>query len=168
MALALTGGNLVSFSFRDNNRNLGTTGLYRVTDGNSTISEILDDANVVRDALVPLSTAMLVSGASNVVFDEQADEAAPPAESDVRRKLILVFDTTNYYSKVRVEIPSPVFTLETDGTNRVNPADPLVAAFVAAVANVLGTGGFVSPTGFPITRLREAYIDVRQRPGSVR
>jgi hypothetical protein len=168
MALVLTGGNQISFTFDDNNRNIGLTSVYRSTVPADTITSILDDAQVLRDALVPLSTARLLSSTGNILFEEQADEAVAAPESDVRRKLILVFRTSNYYSRVRMEIPSPSFDIETDGTNRVDPADPLVAALVAAIANPLGTGSFVSPTGFPILNLLEAYIDVRQRPGAAR
>lgn len=168
MALALGTNSQLNFTFKDNNRNIANTGLYLATAGASTLTTIADDMNVIRDALVPLSSAQLLQGSAFTLLDEQADELAPAPESDVRRKLVLVFRTTNRYSQVRMEIPSPVFTIETDNTNEVDPADPLVAALVTAIANALGTGSFQSPTGYAITALERAYIDVRQRSGAGR
>lgn len=163
MALVNTGDPIgLSFSFRDNNGNNASTSLYLPPA--ITVGFINDAITLIRDPLAALTNARLVGANANIIYTEDAPAVAPP-ESEVERKLVLIFGTGNRRQKVRVEVPSPVFGLESEGTDQVALDNPLVAALATAIINgAFGPGnGFRSISNGDITVLERAYIAHRNR-----
>lgn len=150
---------LTSYGFRDNNDNVANSSIYHVSSDD--LADVLDNINALEAALNPITDAQLF----DAIVSRYASltEAAPPAVSDVRRKLFLVFNTSDRLDTPTFEVPSPVAAIEQFGSNIIDPAQPLVAALVAALSNPLGTGSFVSRQGRPLLSLKRAYIGTRQR-----
>lgn len=152
----------ISFAFRDNNRKTASSGLYLpseiVTGGIDAF------AGLFRDAVLPLTNAQLLGASATYVYAEDVVTLAPP-ESEVERKLVLVFGTAKRRQKVSIEIPSPVFALESPNTDEVDIANPLVAAFADVMINgaVGPLNGPVTISGEPITTIQRAYISHRYR-----
>lgn len=163
MALVNTGDPIgLSFAFRDNNGNNSSTSLYLPPA--LSVGFINDAITLVRDPMVALTNATLLGANANIVYTEDTPIGAPP-ESEVERKLVLIFATTNRRQKVRVEVPSPVFGLEEPGTDAVSLTNPLVAAFgTAIIGGSFGPGnGFRSVSNGDIIALERAYIAHRTR-----
>lgn len=151
-----------SWLFRDNNYKDASVGLYLpagiVTGGIDTW------AAGTRAELLALTNARLIGANASYVYNETVETVAPP-EAEVERKLVLVFGTALRGVNVSMEIPSPVFGLESPNTDEVSIDNPLVSAFAAAVINgALGPGnGPVSRTGIPIESIERAYFSHRYR-----
>lgn len=154
----------INFFFRDNNRKGASTGLF--LPAGITLVNAESRMGQLRDALVPLTNAQLVSGNIRVFLSESTATGTPPPESEVERKLLLTFATTNRRVKFTQEIPSPVFALEQANTDVVALDNPLLAAYASAVTNGVFTPGNGSSTaqGLDITGLESAIIVHRQRP----
>lgn len=152
----------LSFTFIDNNSSRATTSLYLPV--GTTIDGINDAVALFRDPLVALTNARLVGASATITYTEDAPVPATP-ESEVERKLVLIFNTTSRRQKVRVEVPSPVFDIETLGTNAVNVAEPRVLALVQAITQgAIGpNNGARSIANLDITSLSRAYIAHRSR-----
>lgn len=164
MALALNSIVPAVFGFIDNNRKQSTTGLYLPS--GQTLAYYDGYVQALAAALDALSNAgVQVASYNRGYFDALIDPTVLPPESEVERKLVLLFGTDNRYVSVKMEVPSPVFTLEADNTDEVNPADPAVAALADLVING-GVGfenGAVAAAGSQITTLQRAYISHRYR-----
>jgi hypothetical protein len=115
--------------------------------------------------LLALSNAQLRGATLTYGFSEDAPVTPIPPESEIERKLVLIFDVAGGRGAVVQEIPSPVFTIETANTNEVDITNALVAAYAAQVVNgPIGVGnGAVNQYGMQITALRRAYIAHRRR-----
>lgn len=155
----------VSFSFADNNGNKSQTGLY--LPAGITRDALETGVNALRDVLLPVTNATLLGASAGLVFTEDAPVVAPP-ESEVERKLVLIFRTSNTRQRVRVEVPSPVFGLEQPGTDAVSLTNPLVAALGTYIINgAFGPfNGAQSISGGDIISLERAYIAHRSRPNN--
>lgn len=127
-----------SYTFRDNNANTADVTFRLPAD--RTHAQVETTAAAIRDALVPLVDARLVSyDVSQELIND--DATAIPSSAEVERKLAITFADAENYAKGSYEIPSPVFSIEQFGTDAVNPANTLVAALIAAVTNGgLGAG----------------------------
>ena len=163
--MALTLGNdpfAASFTFQDNNGNVSQTGLY--LPNSLSIAEVQSGVTLLRGPLLALTNATLLGANTTVAFLEDAPVAAPP-ESEVERKLVMVFRTTNRRQRARIEVPSPIFGLEQPGTDQVALDNPLVAAFATAViSGAFGAeNGARTISGGDIVSLERAYIAHRTR-----
>lgn len=155
-----------SWTVRDNNRKLATSGVL--------LPPALAGLGVdnwaagTRAAFLALTNAQLVGASSTLNWTEDAPVAAPP-ESEVERKLVMVFQSNVRGDFARIEIPSPVFSIETANTDNVDVTNPLVAAFAEAIIDG-GVGfenGAVTIRGNQITQIVRAYISHRYRKPSV-
>lgn len=155
----------VSFSFADNNGNTSQTGLY--LPAALTRAELDGALTLLRGPILDVTNATLVGANANVVYVENAPVVAPP-ESEVERKLVLIFRTTNRRQRARVEIPSPIFGLEEPGTDEVSLTNPLIAALGAAIiSGAFGAeNGARNIAGFDLVSMEKAYIAHRSRPNN--
>lgn len=153
-----------TWGFVDNNNKVSTTSLYlppsltlAATDGYVT------DLGTAMDALS--NAGLNIASWSRGFFDDLVTAQTAPPESEVERKLVLVFGTANRYVDVTIEIPSPVFTIETTGTDEVPVTNPLVAALADLIINgpVGVENGAIAASGLPIISIRRAYIRHRSR-----
>lgn len=166
--MALTRGSdptALSFSFSDNNGLRASAGLY--LPAAATVGDIDTFVTATRAPLLALTNARLLGANASFIYVEDVLGAVPP-ESEVERKLVLVFRTTNRRQRVKIEVPSPIFALERPGTNQVALDDPLVVAFAAQIiAGAIGpNNGAVTVSGGDITQLESAYIRHRGRPAN--
>jgi hypothetical protein len=128
------------------------------------MAEAVAFATASRGPLLALTSARLNGANISYILAEDAGVIAPP-ESDVARKLVLVFDVLGGRGVVVQEIPSPVFTIETRNTSEIDIANALVAAYATQiVSGPLGANnGAVNQYGMQITGLRRAFITDRTR-----
>lgn len=162
MALVNTLAPGMSFSLLDNNRQPSTVGLYLPV--GATVAEASTFASATRGPLLALTNAQLRGANLGYTFTEDAPVVAPP-ESEVERKLILIFEIEGGRGFVKQEIPSPVFSIETTNTDEVDIENALVAAYADQIVNgAIGlNNGAVNQYGTQITALRRAYISHRYR-----
>lgn len=162
MALVNTLSPSLSFSLVDNNRNPATVGLYLPI--GTPLADAATFATATRAPLLALTNAQLRGANLGYTFAEDAPVVAPP-ESEVERKLVLVFEVAGGRGVVTQEIPSPVFSIETANTDEVDIANALVAAYAAQIVNgpIGANNGAVNQYGLQITALRRAYISHRYR-----
>lgn len=157
MALTNTLAPQLTFSTQDNNRRPGLTGLYLPV--GTTVADATTFATAARGPFLALTQNKLLGVPITYTLREDAPVAAPKS-SESERKLVLVFDIDGGRGQVIQYIPSPVFDIETDNTDEVNVADPLVAAYATViVSGAIGpNNGAVNQYGTQITGLRRAYI----------
>lgn len=152
----------VALTFRDNNNKSADMSIY--LPGSTTLADAVTFLGDLRSVTVPLTDAALVAGSILVTFDEDAP-IDPPNSSEVERKLVVPTRTAVRGVNSRVELPSPIFTIEIDGTDIVDQNNVAVAAFKNFLVNGnLGAGnGPITIGGEPITRVEPAYIAHRSR-----
>lgn len=165
--LSTTLPQLVTFTLLDNNGNRGYVS-FNIPAG-LTLAQIVDTVKGLEVGIAAISDARIERASVELEFTQPAayTYAAPPS-SEVERKLAFTFvDATGRY-KFTPEVPSPVFTLETNGTDVVNLLDLNVITFTNAVLNgPLGAGnGAVSYGGSDLTRVLKAYVMHRNRKRS--
>lgn len=163
MALVFEGLFNSNFSFIDNNDNVAGTGLW--LPAALSFTDVESRYSALATVLTPLSNAKLVSASYARIARNVPAAADPVPESEVERKLELVFGTANPRVTFTQEIPSPVFSLETRGTDVVDPANALLAAYVDEVLNgAIGpNNGAVTYFGTQLTTLLSARIVHRPR-----
>jgi hypothetical protein len=149
---------IVTLSTVDNNRRPGLTS-YSLPFG-ITQAGVQASLDLIRAPFLALTENRLLGASASYAFREDSVQDAPPKSSESERKLVLVFDVDNGRGIVTQEIPSPVFTIETDSTDEVNLADPLVAAYADVIINgAFGPlNGAVNQYSLQITSLRRAFI----------
>lgn len=128
------GGNapVLTISFEDNNLKPSTAAWF--LDATTTDLDVLiTSANALRTAVLPLTNARITGASLTLGLDENAPAALPGPESEVERKLLLPFRGLKKVARYTSEVPSSVFTIEQTGTDNVDPANALVAAYIAAV-----------------------------------
>lgn len=154
----------LTFTLSDNNGNRGFVSFNLPND--LTVAEAETYVADLEAGLAAVSDARIERAQVTVVFtqpDTYVYEA--PDSSEVERKLVLVFnDATGFYD-FRAEVPSPKFTLETDGTDDIDIADPNVQLLAASViSGPLGPGnGAITFAGRDIVRIEKAYVSHRTR-----
>lgn len=163
--MALTRGTdptALSFAFTDNNGLRASAGFY--LPATADVAAIDTFVTATRAPLLALTNARLEGANASFIYVEDAAGSLPP-ESEVERKLVLVFRTTNRRQRVKIEVPSPIFALERPGTNQVALDDPLIVAFAQQIiAGAIGpANGAVTVSGGDIIDLESAYIRHRGR-----
>jgi hypothetical protein len=152
----------VNYSFVDNNDKSASVSIN--LPGDLLFADAQTRAEAIGVSLDAISNAAL---ASYTLFRSvrETDPLAPPPESEVERKLSLVLSTTYPTTKISMQVPSPVFTLETDNTDVVNPGDAQLAGLITAlVTGGIGPGnGATSYRGDDATGLELAQIIHRYR-----
>lgn len=134
MALIDVGRWLASLTFEDNNAKKATMSLFLA--GTVDYDGAAAFLTALRDAVLPLTNAKLISGTVSRQFSEDS-LVVPPKESEVERKLVLPFTTLIPGHGTTVEIPSHVFTIEQDGTD----IPILTTAALVALQNLIVNGG---------------------------
>lgn len=162
MALTNTLAPGLSFSLRDNNRKPSSVGLYLPVGTGSADGATF--ATATRGPLLALTNARLLGANLGYTFAEDAPAVAPP-ESEVERKLVMVFEVDGGRGVVTQEIPSPVFSIESPNTNEVDITNALIAAYAAQIVSgpIGANNGAVNQYGLQITALRRAFIAHRYR-----
>lgn len=163
MALTNTLAPAMSFSLIDNNRNPSSVGLYLPVA--TPMADSVTFATATRAPLLALTNAQLRGASYAYTLAEDAPVTPIPPESEVERKLVLVFEVAGGRGVVTQEIPSPVFSIETANTDEVDINNALVAAYAAQIVNgpIGANNGAVNQYGLQITALRRAYISHRKR-----
>lgn len=129
----------VWFSVKDNNGNSSGFGIE--LDGALTEAQVIARANVISAAYAALGDGYL---ATYNITKSYVNDAADPktASSEVERKLSLTVSNGVKGSDVQMSIPSPIFGLETAGTDVVVVTQPQLAAFLSALyADGTAAGG---------------------------
>ncbi len=154
----------VVFSFRDNNGNVARTSIAAAS--GFLFNDVNDAALLLATALEAISSARVIDYSINRTYQNSVT-TTPPAESDVRRKLKMPFGTAEFPDVLSLEIPSPVFTIETPGTDIVDVANTLVANVINAVVDgpVGLANGFVTYYGADLTRAGTPFLTTRTRKG---
>lgn len=152
----------IGFYFRDNNGKTSSTSLSLT--GSVLFVEAQAAAAALADALQAVSNARLEDYSIGRTWTNDDTSPIPP-ESEVERKLRIPFGTAEFADITSLEIPSPVFGIETPGTDVVNPANPLVAAVIDAVLNgAPGTdNGFTTYYSDDLTRVGTPFVMHRNR-----
>lgn len=138
----------VGFTFVDNNGNMAGVGVYYSAEeglGFSNIEAVRMAAESLASDLQAISNASLVKMTISRSVINDAPQAAAP-ESEVERKLVMSLSTAKHPNVSRVEVPSPVFTIEIPGTDMVHRDEPLVAALINEL-----TAGLLLPGNGPVT-----------------
>lgn len=154
----------LSYQMSDNNGNKGGTGV-NLPNGIGA-DDALTFATNLETALAALSNARIDAASVSLPFTQPATYTfvAPP-ESEIERKLLVTFsDATGRFKSV-MSIPSPVFTLESAGTDIVPITNALIQDLATAVlTGPLGPGnGAVTAQGVDLTRILSAVIVHRAR-----
>lgn len=132
----------LSYSFRDNNGDYATTSF--VLPNALTEAEAVAVAEAIATPLAALSNAYLRDFTLSKTFITSAVDGLDPT-SEVLRKLAIRFTDANERKSSIIQVPSPVWDIEVNGTNMVPLTDTLVAALVGAVAGFsAGNGPVVS------------------------
>jgi hypothetical protein len=152
----------VSFVFRDNNDKYSAVGAS--VGGLALFAEVQATADALAVALEAISNARLFSYSIERVFRNDVT-TAPPPESEVERKLRIPLGTAAFPDVTYLEIPSPVFTIETPGTDIVDNANALVAAVIDEVLTgaALPGNGWATYYGADLTRAGTPFIMHRNR-----
>lgn len=152
----------VSFSFYDNNNNIASTGVHYPA--SMSYADVVDDAQALAGLLEAISNARLSRiGIVATLLNE--NQAPPPPESEVERKLSITMGSAEYPNSARLEVPSPIFGLELAGTDVVDPDNAAWQALRAGlVGTVLDPGGGVSDyRGVALTDVSRAVVVHRNR-----
>lgn len=153
---------MVSFIFRDNNDNFATVSAQ--LPATLTAAQVETFAAGLSIELQARSSAALASWNMFKVFANDAPPT-PAAESEVERKLVLMWSSADGRDLAKMEIPSPVFTLEVDGTDVIPTSAAGLAPLVAIMTNggAGGGNGPVTSSRTDITKLKNAAISHRYR-----
>ena len=152
----------LTFTLRDNNRDTAPVSVrLKPTD---TLAEAEAMAAALAAELINLSNAAVITYSLTRVYKNDTI-VAPPPESEVARKLVLMWSDADESQRSRMEIPSPKFAVEVDGTNVVPTNSAALAALVTVVTNgPAGSGnGPITNAGTDITKLLSAGIGHRQQ-----
>lgn len=160
MALVNTLPFLVTFRFVDNNLKASNVS-FNLAATVDTVAEVITAANALRDVIIPVVNARLEGASATVLLTENDPLTPIPAESEVERKLVIDMQGANRRARASFLIPSPVFTVEQNGTDVVAPSAAITALVEAIAAQAVTTHGaaLVELAG-PI------YIDHRNRERS--
>lgn len=162
MALVRRPSWVVGFGFIDNNENVARVSTR--LPATLTAAEVDTRMVALGAALQDISDARLFTADATLSYFEDAPVAITPT-SEVERKLVIPLGTEDTPNATEMEVPSPRFTLEIDGTDVVNPADAdLVVLLGLLTAGSIGPGnGSVTYYGADITRAGRPVIRHRNR-----
>lgn len=162
MAFVVSDNWNVTYTFRDNNGKNGFTSVYFA--GALTDAEILLAAGNLATELQDASNAVLTGYTITRVVVQDAP-AVPPAESEVERKLRIQLHAGAIRNATSLEVPSPIFGFEIEGTDVVNPAAPAwISLRDMLLQGTLGAeNGVTTSRGEPITAAEVPVIIHRNR-----
>lgn len=155
----------VNLTFVDNNDKGGYCSFK--LPGTLLIAEAQGVATAVAGAMQAVSDAALTEMSISRSYVNDAPPVAP-ATSEVERKLRIPLGTDEFPEVTSIEVPSPAFTLEVNGTDVVDVTTPAVAALVDLLTEgSLGPGnGLITYYGADITRAGTPYVTHRNRKRS--
>lgn len=144
----------VTIQVEDRDKNRGSCTFYFPP--TLTVVDLVSAAAQAEAVVAVLSNGNIVGGSISIPLIQGTAPSTPPEESDVERKGVLVFDTTNPASIGKVEIPSLDNSVVVDGTDVISSvsANALLTALVALNAQ--------NGVGFDLTALRSAYKSHRR------
>jgi hypothetical protein len=135
----------------DNNGHKSGVSFY--APGALTLTEASDVANVLMGSIRLISDAAWIGYTVTKTFDE-TDNAllTPVASSEVERKLALSAGTKRKPALISIQVPSPSFVLDQNGTDIANQVNPQLMIFKGIIINgPAGAGnGPVSSRGEPV------------------
>lgn len=161
MAFGEVGRRLV-YTFVDNNNNSSTLTIRPAT--TLTDVELVTYGNAMAAELAGASNAKMAKYTlAKDFFDPLAGGAA--AESEVERKLIIPFTTNIPNHGYVAEIPSPIFSLEIEGTDNVNPGAGAISGIIDGIINGLVgiANGAVTVAGVQIQAVGAPFVTHRNR-----
>lgn len=150
---------VASYTFRDNNGKESTSQLQ--IQSTAAPAAAIANAAQIATGLQALSNATLVRYSVSRVFEE-TEPASPVAESEVERKLVMVYKANNRQTVI-VTVPSPIFGLELPGTNVINYSNATFSVVNGFLLNGVDGVPFVSNANSPISSFQQAYIVHRYR-----
>ena len=146
----------VSIGVRDNNAKSSTV-QYSV-DGTATMANVEAQATAVANAVQALTDAYVTGIDITYQLENNAGDVMN-ATSEIERKLTMAFiDDGGNTISVR-DIPSPVSSIEINGTDTVDPAGTLIADYIAALV----AAGAKTSRGDALTTVQRAYVKHRSR-----
>lgn len=165
MALVDQGYWRVNFTFQDNNGKTATMSLYAA----GLLAFPLGVENMltaIRQRITVLSDAALVGANVSRVYAENAPVDPIPASSEVERKLRIPLTTDIRSHSTYVEVPSPTFLIEQDGTDvPVTDAGALTELIDLLVNGGVGfENGGVTNANVQITGAGTPFVLHRNRP----
>ncbi len=147
----------VTIQLEDRDKNRSGVTLYYPSD--TELTELVAIVAGAEAAIGLISNANIVGASINLPLVQNTINVTAPEESDVERKGVFSFATTNPASYAKIEIPSVDNALVVDGTNVLDASSAAVAAVIALFR--FGVPGFAAPAtngvGFDITDFRSAY-----------
>lgn len=152
----------VSFGFIDNNENVARVSTR--LPGDLTAAEVDTRVTALGAALQAVSDARLFTADASISYLEDAPVAITPT-SEVERKLRIPLGTADFPNATEVEVPSPIFTLEINGTDVVDPANAALVTLIGLLTQgSVGPGnGSVTYYGADITQAGQPVIVHRNR-----
>lgn len=156
----------IAYQFRDNNGNTSSASVN--VDSTVILADIQTLAATLAARLSAVSDAELVGYSLSLQYTEDSPVAALET-SEVERKLRVPLTAGVYRNASYLEVPSPRFTLEVNGTDIVDLADPAIVALREALVNaggVLGSSGLRTYFGADITATGEPFVTHRNRKKS--
>lgn len=153
----------VVYTFEDNNGAVSACSVQFA--GTILYTDVLLAAGAFGTVLEGISDASLKGYQVTRRFSNDAPIAAPKT-SEVARKLRVPLGTLQFENSTYLEVPSPKFEIEIDGTDVVDPANALVVALIEAIEEEdgpLGTADLSTYYGAEITRVGNMFITHRNR-----
>ena len=152
----------INFGFRDNNEKVASVSTK--VPGALTEAEVTTRVTALAAALQAVSDAAIFTATIEKGFVNDTPPT-PPTSSEVERKLNIPLGTALVENATSMEVPSPLFSLEIDGTDIVDQTDPLLVTLLGLLtAGALGPGdGSVTYYGDDITRAGAPVITHRNR-----
>lgn len=153
----------IDFVFRDNNSKTSTVGAY--VNASILYTDVLTGVQEIATRLQNASDAALVRYSISQSF-RNTTPPVPPKTSEVERKLRIPLHTAEMENATAIEVPSPKFELEIDGTDVVDPANAIVVALLAALRNeggILDTAQLTDNRGEDVTGTGRPFFTHRHR-----
>jgi hypothetical protein len=154
----------VTFSFRDNNDNSSTATVR--FNASILYTDVLVAANTMAARLAAVSDAHLTGFTIGLTYMDDTFPVFPAATSEVERKLRIPLATTDNRNATYLEVPSPIFSAEQDGTDITDPSNAAVAALRTALVNgggILGTAQPATWFGADIIATGDPFVLHRNR-----
>ena len=144
----------VTIQVADRDGNLGSTTFH--FPNTLTVVDLVAAAVQAETAINLLTSGEVAGGSISIPLVRSTPMPIPGEASDVERKGVFVFNTTNPASLGKIEIPSIDNARVLDGTNIIDSIQS--AAVVAALTGLNAMNG----VGFDLVSLRSAYKSHRR------
>lgn len=139
----------VTINVEDRDRNVGRTTLYFPP--TLTVVDLLAAAAQAEIVVGALTNGNIIGGSINIPLIQGSTLGTPPESSDVERKGVITFLTSNPASMGKIEVPSLNNDTVIDGSDIIGtvPVNALLAALVALNA--------MNGIGADLTAVKSAY-----------